>query len=204
MDTIVDAFFPIINYIESESDEIAEFLTDPLATPEERRMKQESLDIKSEKNITGIGAQRDKLDQLELHSTRTDLCLRALPLFRLPTFIASRLPKSFLSPTKKTSRSTMWLGDRSHHTPPRRSSTSFLPEVVNFFDIPTGDRGALLRRITESRKLVTGLSRLLQPKLDAVRGLRKRFQDAHSGLSTSSGHRHDITIYLGDLYGELL
>lgn len=52
------------------------------------------------------------------------------------------------------------------------------------------DSSDLLNRITVSRRLLTGMTRLLQPKAEVVRGLRKR-----------GGEWGEMSIYLGDLQG---
>ncbi|WFD41869.1 hypothetical protein MPSI1_000505 [Malassezia psittaci] len=51
-------------------------------------------------------------------------------------------------------------------------------------------------RLSETREIVTGLFRLLNPKNDVLRGLRKRLSDARSDASDE----HIILLYLDDIF----
>lgn len=65
------------------------------------------------------------------------------------------------------------------------------------------DNRVMLNRITDMRKLVTGLSRLLGPKRDVVRGLRKRTMADNLGMFKNDS-KHDISVYIGDLFGKFI
>lgn len=58
----------------------------------------------------------------------------------------------------------------------------------------------MLRRITETRKITTGLSRLLVPKNDSVRGLQKRLVD----LRGTSISQEEMSIYMGDVQDHIV
>lgn len=62
---------------------------------------------------------------------------------------------------------------------------------------PKFDRLTMLKRITDARKSVTGLSRLLGPKSDVVNGLRKRTMDDKLKMFGTEESTRDI----GDLFG---
>lgn len=70
---------------------------------------------------------------------------------------------------------------------------------------PKIDRAKMLRTIAETRKLITGLSRMLTPKTEVLRGLRKRTKDEGLlGAARSGDSLIDIETYLGDLSGTSL
>lgn len=64
---------------------------------------------------------------------------------------------------------------------------------------PKFDRLTMLKRITDARKSVTGLSRLLGPKSDVVNGLRKRTMDDKLKMFGTEESTRDI----GDLFGHI-
>lgn len=195
MDSIVDTFFPIIDYIESESNEIDAFLADPLSDPRQPTRS----DIKI--------------------STSMDLSPRFLFKIHVPKGLQSRLPfflARHLKDPPKLALPFDSIGDGKHEghsveTENYRANkydASLAPRTLDkksllHVDDKLYNRGKMLKRIADSRKLITGLSRLLIPKQDVVRGLRKRLVEEVLGINRSEpGRRHDINVYLGDLQGE--
>ncbi|PWO00975.1 hypothetical protein FA09DRAFT_291744, partial [Tilletiopsis washingtonensis] len=72
--------------------------------------------------------------------------------------------------------------------------------VTAFLSDNAQGQSKLLRRITDARKLVTGLSRLLAPKNDAVRGLRKRLVE----LRGTGAGASEMSIYMGDVLDHIV
>ena len=174
MDSIVDTFFPLIDFIESESDDVDAFLADPLQDYRKRNR--------------GDNTERElaRADHTQVYD------------FQIPAFIEQHLPlclsrrmKSYLSVSQV----------RAEHTGRPPNPNASLRQKQGAED-GLYNRGKMLKRIAVTRKIITGMSRLLMPKMDVVNGLRKRVRDEIKATSVvEAGQRHDISIYLGDLQG---
>jgi Mg2+ and Co2+ transporter CorA len=191
MDSIVDTFFPLIDFIEAEADDIDEFLANPLqvdesATPVASANTQEGSAFR---NVIRQQWRRFRPAWLQV---RTPQVTQFFGLIKTTAIITQREANFSRMGEKK---------HRPHHSnagPKTLSHKALLGVNSDLYD-----RGKMLTRIAVARKLVMGLSRLLVPKNDVVRGLRKRLRDERSHLiATEPGQRHDIGIYLGDLQGE--
>jgi Mg2+ and Co2+ transporter CorA len=180
MDSIVDNFFPLIEFIETESDDIDEFLANPLSDP----------------RITG----RSTGVMLANSAVNTTAKPRFLTV-QVPAYIASRLPSILQKRLSRRSFDSKVyemqnLGASAPVSKPRGLSSK---KALRGVDDKLYDRGKMLHRIATARKIITAMSRMLGPKMDVVRGLRKRVKQEFVYVP---GHRHDINIYLGDLQGE--
>lgn len=191
MDSIVDTFFPLIEFIEAEADDIDSFLANPL------RVYENASDLSP---AVPAGKGRRYLTALRkyLHNLK-------------PVWLHVRTPQvvQFFGVIKDTAISTQRESDFSHLGEakairrPESAPKTMSRKALRGVNEDLYDRGKMLSRIAVSRKLVMGLSRLLISKSDVVRGLRKRLKDENNRLgSNEPGQRHDIGIYLGDLQGE--
>lgn len=63
------------------------------------------------------------------------------------------------------------------------------------------DRKAMLKHMVGMRRLVTGLNRLLVPKLEVVGRLRKRAADNRSGARLGTDVGEQMATYFGDIQG---
>lgn len=277
MDSIVDSFFPLIDFIEGESNEISAFLSDPLThlpsgrfgykkkraasiTAFDPLRPSDSSDGPYRDEIVGIAVETPSEDakkelDLDLTASRFSAIKVSTRLRRRMTtatsssfssasfgrFVPSvpRLPVSILRllperlavrvRTDRIVEKTMLADDQGIELYPlggetgidmsRLAPTRFRRDSRHPADHAHrgGGRGGasdgskrddrfdnrvMLNRITDMRNLVTGLSRLLGPKRDVVRGLRKRtMADAKMGLFKQDS-KHDISVYIGDLFGE--
>lgn len=235
MDSIVDAFFPLIDFIEAESNEVDTFLSDPLNNVADRGTKKQATTTTSsnavttrksyDPNVVGIvveaqpsvsekaedlsastGSQNSSLKKATVvkHGSRTSSFARAVIL----SAIGKRLlPKSWICSARGTAESMVMVDLSGYMIPQREDSIDhpFLPAIPGKEGIlmgdPKFDRLTMLKRIADARKLVTGLNRLLGPKSDVVKGLRKRTKDENLKMFGTGDSTKDIAIYIGDLFG---
>jgi Mg2+ and Co2+ transporter CorA len=231
MDSVVDAFFPIMDFIEGESNEVDSFLSDPLA-----HHSPANVGSKAAPSGVGVVAGRkvfdenvvsivmDELSKDEKERLSSDVAslssikratvqrrsptsvLRILPFLPLSASILRLLPRSFVKETTRTFKSTMIVDHDGVElctlSEERPIDATLVPDYLKegVFSDTRFDRSIMLKRITDMRKLVTGLNRLLGTKSDVVRGLRKRTMEENLGLFQNDA-KHDIAVYIGDLYG---
>ena len=194
MDSIVDTFFPLIDFIEAEADEIDAFLANPL-------------------RIDDTSAATAPLGTAQGGSKFITIPRQLLLKIR-PSWVQFRVAQftQFFGVIKNTAIVTQREADlsrigqsKSKNHNKSNAPKSLSNKALRGVNEDLYDRGKMLTRIAVSRKLVMGLSRLLVPKSDVVRGLRKRLRDEKNRLgSNEPGQRHDIGIYLGDLQGKSL
>jgi Mg2+ and Co2+ transporter CorA len=169
MDSVVDAFFPLIGYMEEELKLIDGFLADPISA------------ITNTVNHTSKGHRPLDSKLNPLHHLPLAQFWSRFPwlLDWLPAFVW-RESRQFVN-GKGGRVSTATLGKSKNLgkviSASMSSSSPFQPKI-------------LLQRVAQSRKLATVLAKLLLPKRDVVRGMRKR----NLGLG-------EISLYLGDLEG---
>jgi Mg2+ and Co2+ transporter CorA len=238
MDSIVDAFFPLIDFIENESNEVDTFLSDPLNASQPtsvgpkvapsgvgvvagRRVYDEDvigIVIESANNaekqratgsLPDLGSNASiKKATVRRHADTS--VFRFLPFLSLPGSVLRILPQAWVKRTTRTFESTMLVDELGYKLYPLSNGRSPVDSVAGPLRQDEGgaligdtkfDRTIMLKRIADTRKLVTGLSRLLGPKMDVVKGLRKRTKEEQLGLFRGSDAKHDIAIYFGDLYG---
>ncbi|GAA5826946.1 hypothetical protein JCM5353_004775 [Sporobolomyces roseus] len=258
MDSIVDSFFPLINFIEGESNEISAFLSDPLTHLPSGRFGykkktkplvtafEPSLSDNAEQHyndeIIGISVEPpsenlEKELDIDLSTSRfsaikvstrlrrrmtggssTSSFSRFIPTIRLPAAFLRILPErlAIRARTDRIIEKTMLADDQGIEMYPLGGAEtgidmSRLTEQHNHkrprSDVSKRDKRfdnrVMLNRITDMRKLVTGLSRLLGPKRDVVRGLRKRTMADNLGMFKNDS-KHDISVYIGDLFDHTL
>lgn len=200
LDSIVDAFFPLISHIDDEVDEIDTLVIDPSNILKKERHEPEHLPLEA-LNITS-----DKVEVFELEEKDEQ---KRLPMKakkkkkRRP--ISKRIRRGWRRLRKAVSRRhshfELWL-DQSRfgialnatfhrlrkifgvrHSNRSDQSTAFQPIF---------DRTLLLHRMTEMRRLVTGLTRLLGAKHQVVTRLRKR----------AGSRGGEVGVYISDVQGE--
>ena len=177
MDSIVDTFFPLIDFIESESDDIDAFLSDPLR------------DFRKHINPSKISVNE---------ATNIDNKARHKP--RFTAFLNRHVSPSII--LQINAIIPVFPSEKNDINKPSATTTLAL-QARRRMDDKLYDRGKMLKRIAITRKVITGISRLLLPKMDVMNGLRKRFRHELKAISVvEAGQRHDISIYLGDLQGK--
>ena len=239
MDSIVDAFFPLIEYVEAEANEVATFLADPLnldvanANEQQKSLPPSHVDaIKPpatyDTDITGIAVDEfsstskkdsqeslaelsnDKIRRFKKFKMATikrssvASVLRVFPVLTISPLLSKILPPSWTKPARVTLESTMLVDAKGFKTAITLPVEGIDVEVRNDSAAldPKINRAAMLKKIADTRKLVTGLSRLMGPKADVVRGLRKRAKNDLTIKSVDAAY--DISIYIGDLLGQWL
>ncbi|GAA6032963.1 hypothetical protein JCM8097_000070 [Rhodosporidiobolus ruineniae] len=143
MDSVVDAFFPLVTHIEREATKVDAQLSDPFSTIASRVSRPFAL---AHRFAAGLA-----------------------------TFFSAQLVKTNLAASTLS-------GDLIGST---RSS-----------------RISYLRRLTSLRQLVAGSTRLLAPKVDVVRNLRKRAVDGSPVFRSSS--EHEFVFHLEDLLDHIV
>ncbi|BGP25859.1 Mg2+ transporter protein, CorA-like/Zinc transport protein ZntB [Rhodotorula toruloides] len=233
MDSMVDAFFPLMDFIEGESNEVDAYLADPrdqhsvnpklapsgVGVVGGRKIFDESV----VSIVVGEPSEGDK-DKLDSDASIVSIkratvvrrapitVLRFLPIVPLPGGLQRILPRTWVRQTTRKFASTMLVdhdGIELHTLSKQRPvDVGVVPPHMSVSDdrlVSSGkfDRAVMLKRITDMRRLVVGLSRLLGPKTDVVRGLRKRTMEENLGLFKGDV-KHDIAVYLGDLQDHIV
>ncbi|GAA5921222.1 hypothetical protein JCM1841_001639 [Sporobolomyces salmonicolor] len=240
MDSIVDAFFPLINFIEGESDEVSIFIADSLAQPgipaksnvapfgtgDARPHKIFEEDIVSisvetpgseeEKEKFAIDMSSSSLRRATVRRRRPTACLRSFTSFRIPTPVLRLLPQRWLPQKNEIVEMSVLVdenGRQLHGLPSDMSAPAHLDvthvslalarHARGTFGVTKFDKMVMLHRIANVRKLQTGLSRLLGPKIPLVKGLRKRTMEENLGLFKHDA-KHDIAVYITDLLDHIV
>lgn len=246
MDSVVDAFFPIMDFVDYEANELDVFSVGPNeATTEENAdgasppAKPKSMSGKSGgyKHYDGsvVGIQVDspseqdleKLSRMPTNSTiKRATVERVVPVnvlrgalsIPISATVAKLLPRRLLTRALKPFRTKVLVDEHGIELqtltpPPPRPNRGLVPDGVSvsaaakhtldaiMLGKTPRERAAMLQRITQMRRIVTGLNRLLGPKTDVVRGLRKRVLEEDAALFRGD-FKHDIAVYIGDLQGE--
>ena len=194
MDSIVDTFFPLIDFIEAESDDIDTFLANPLSAIHSAGRSSNTASDRAVQQVKNVSP----LHIFKIHFptiVKTPSLMQFYGSVR-SVAVASDREAQF----SKIGRSAKAQHDQVSSLAPRTMGKKAIKGV----DDKLFERSKMLKRIANSRKLIQGLSRLLTPKTDVVRGLRKRIKEESIMLGYAvPGQRHDIGIYLGDLQGTL-
>lgn len=194
MDSIVDGFFPIINSIEQEVDDIDSIVADidaprPTTSPAEPpKGSPPELPSPSEK-LGGDSNNGSPTVRATSPDPEKDISPKAEPAairFKDPFY------HSYTSSVSRNVKAALHLFRRhilrQRHDSPGASS-----------------RGALLLRMAASRRLVTALTRILTPKSEVVTQMRKRLTMSGGviGPSKAVGSSGlELDIYFGDVQGE--
>lgn len=212
MDSIVDTFFPLIGHIDHEVDEIDSLVIDPATRPRKAAKPQQGLavaDFKATLNeLNGIELsdrsspprsdekdekawyeKRDKATSWSpvvglgkrakaFHKDRMDVIRLRYRLWRRQTAAGAMLRM----PGQAMQRLGIFLGLNLFRRKNPNRDAAFRPVF---------DRSLMLRRITEMRRLTTGLTRLLGSKYQVVTRLKKRAAEQNG----------EVGAYIGDVQG---
>lgn len=222
LDSIVDAFFPLIRYVDGEVDEIDSLTIDPSVDPrsnlrsarrgsDKNGEKDSTSDLHSGEKEQAQGSPNDSpsLDQRydEKPHTHSPDSQTPSPLLRARARVRSTSMRSL---GHKLSSCIPYINISIN---PRLSIPSLYTEVPRgliylklfFLPItsavrqyprpiePVFDRTIMLRRIVELRRIVTGMTRLLGAKNVVVGRLRKQLAESGKGA---------VEAYVGDVEGE--
>jgi Mg2+ and Co2+ transporter CorA len=200
-DSIVDAFFPLLSFLETEIEDIEMLTSAPLSQSRHKTKKSTIVGLEG----GGSKAKDRSLPIAYLHEKEERLAFRPLPQIALPDMAVYVLPPVFL-----TRRWCVKRKAASDDNAPPPLPRSFIQRVFGinkkrsrttaFISNTARDQSTMLRRIADTHKIVTGLSRLLTPKNDSVRGLRKRLVD----LRGPSMSMTEMTIYMGDVHDHIV
>jgi magnesium transporter len=201
LDSIVDAFFPLISHIDDEVDEIDTLVIDPSNTSKKEKPKPEHLPLEA------LNVNSGKVEVIELQE-KEDVT-GGFPKPKLKKKKRRPLSKRIRRGWKQLRRGTsrrharlqLWF-DQSHLGMATNAAILYLRRTFggrhsNRLDSSTAfqpifDRTYLLHRMTEMRRLVTGLTRLLGAKHQVVTRLRKR-------AALGGG---EVGVYISDVQGK--
>ncbi|WWC69892.1 uncharacterized protein I206_103835 [Kwoniella pini CBS 10737] len=197
IDSIVDAFFPLIRYVDGEVDDIDSLTIDPTTDPKKTTAVLESepiplLDGNTSWNEFDLNEKREP-------SGRSN---------EKPSLLPHMWKQPLATKSKHNIRHTI----RSKLRLPKMHMTVPLPLVYfRLFFLPTSsavrrkhenvseavfDRSTMLKRITDMRRLVTGLTRLLGAKGAVIGRLRKRAREDGTTMEAYIGDVEDHILLL--------
>ncbi len=217
LDSIVDAFFPLVGYIDEEVDVIDSLVADPAVDP--RRSPQ--LPTEAQRLAAQYLAEMPKDEEhIEMQDKKIGLYGSPESSSRgsssdLKREKAAAMQQALAAPFKPARRWYRRQGMAFQHKwhrvslLMRTSSPAFytgyaLRRAGAFFGIygrkrrlrdmpePVFDRSQMLRKMTEMRRLVNGLTRLLGFKHQVVSRLKKR----------AGNEGGEVGAYIGDVHGE--
>lgn len=232
MDSIVDSFFPLIDFIEEEADDIesqivqhdalvessaddvlggsssAESATPPVYSPtpsDDAKLARQKLGLDSDSDVQilemqtferepktgailpvgggGVASPTTSSSEFPLPSI-TKLVLRRVQIFGRACAIRILLILS-LHPSQRRAR---------------RQRRGELDPHLRYKRQHAFNRVEMLKRMTATRRLVTGLSRLLIPKSEVVGRLKRRAEEVSGGNWGVVGG--EMVTYIGDVQGE--
>lgn len=209
MDSIVDTFFPLIGHIDDEVDEIDSLVIDPATKPRKAEKPRPGL---VEADLKATLAQKDGIELSDRSSPpasnekawyqKTEKSRTWKPLARLSRKIKN-FPGSHIAAWRLRYR--LWRRETKLGAMLRMPAQA-AHNVVLFLGLnqfsrknpnrdaafrPVFDRSLMLRRITELRRLTTGLTRLLGSKYQVVTRLKKRAAEENG----------EVGAYIGDVQG---
>lgn len=199
LDSIVDAFFPMIRYVDNEVEDIDRLTIDPYVDSQPSRPITQSPSSSDTSiaadppNGSGPGQQIEMSEKISLDSTGAKIWRHPSPPLQHPN-----LPRRIINQFKTFVQ--------AHHLHVHVRVPRFLIYIKLFWQPlanghntrPHTDRPhafgryEMIKRITDTRKLVTGLSRLLHGKHAVVGRMRKRAK-----ILDFEG----VEAYIGDLEG---
>ncbi|WWC89067.1 uncharacterized protein L201_003985 [Kwoniella dendrophila CBS 6074] len=205
IDSIVDAFFPLIRYVDGEVDDIDSLTIDPTTDPKKTTAVLESQPIPSPEetwndfdlmNEKSIVIKKNEKPSLLPHMWKQPLTSTTKSRYNVRRTLRDKL--KVLSPFRL-------LGFDIRFTIPRPLiyfKLFFLPTssgIRRKHEQVSGnvfDRSTMLKRITDMRRLVTGLSRLLGAKGAVIGRLRKRARDQGQTMEAYIGDVEDHILLL--------
>lgn len=185
LDSVVDSFFPQVEFVEAEVGDIE------VETSEEKVMSG-LIDEASHKlrGLSGLSqnGQAMPLPGMLGEGSRSLLVLRVAPCVPLPARFARMLPKLLV----KERLSAVHAGEKQRFWRKGHARREAQARIRN---VSAEQQTAMLRRISDIRKIVHGLSRLLLPKNDTIRGVRKRL----TGLRSLTPAGEEVSVHMGDV-----
>uniref|UniRef100_V5GV66 Uncharacterized protein n=1 Tax=Kalmanozyma brasiliensis (strain GHG001) TaxID=1365824 RepID=V5GV66_KALBG len=237
-DSVVDAFFPLISFVQSEVVEVEDLASVPVSSSTSRKKKTSfapkqrrqrallgsnpqgrliSVEPVSAMSSPTVSEVEKRTPMLEVRRLKTIRALRPLPILPLGDGILNRLPDFLVKQKQKVtiSRLPEWEFKDTLEAEMRRTAAEIDEASNSVFDTQAAaDQSIMLHRIADTRKIVTGLSRLLGPKNDAVKGLRKRLADMQQlqrreealigGNSRSTLARTEVSMYMSDVHDHII
>lgn len=198
IDSIVDAFFPLIRFVDGEVDDIDSLTVDPSTDPKALRpqpavaaMPQSTSDPDLANDSPPLPPTENS-DSIELYEKGAIVILPPRP-----------------PPTHHLQRGWRAIQRARARLPSLRLPAQLI--YIKLFVFPTASvvnkyrdhpdnqvmgRMQMIRHITHMRKLVTGMTRLLGTKHSVVGEMRKRVADRGSGQG--------VDVYIGDVEGKLV
>lgn len=228
IDSIVDAFFPLIRFVDGEVDDIDSLTVDPSVDPKSPshslKITEEQVERDSRNDVEGRDGEKHLSlpssnynsppmngmaeDEEKRQSTNGALSKQLYPpqsgkLSKFKLHHKFKIPHFSSLPTALTSR--FQYGQKKSYSNLQPFRIFHYLIYIRLFFLPVSsankirrkppkqkdDRKFMLRRITDTRKLVTGLTRLLGTKNQVVSRLRKRAKEG----------RNHVEVYIGDVEG---
>lgn len=197
LDSIVDAFFPLTGYVDGAVDDMDSLTIDPTRDP-----RKEEVICRIDESPTDEPYGTADVKEGEWIELETRGAVRRRPSKPVTTSKLKRTLQQVMQPHS--------LNANNAHTPFRLALlylklfflpiTTARPKRHETVQPDVYDRSTMLRSITNMRRLVTGLSRLLGGKNMVVASLLKRASDnARLGLASS-----DHEAYLSDVHDHIL
>ena len=210
MDSVVDTFFPLIGHIDDEVDEIDSLVIDPATKPRKAERARPGLveaDLKatlaqsngielSDRSSPPASNEKTWYQKKEKSRTWKPLAelTRTIKTFPGQHFAAwrlryrlwrreTKLGAMLRMPSQAMHNLVLFLGLNHFRRKNPNRDAAFRPVF---------DRSLMLRRITELRRLTTGLTRLLGSKYQVVTRLKKRAAEENG----------EVGAYIGDVQGE--
>jgi magnesium transporter len=212
MDSIVDTFFPLIGHIDHEVDEIDSLVIDPATKPRRATVsrpglvaadlqatlrEQNGIELSDRSSAPHSEGKHEKAWYAQEKPSSSRNPIVGLPR-KTKTFCRDRLETMRLQyrfwkrqtaagiilriPGQALHSLSLFLGLNHFQRKNQNRDAAFRPVF---------DRSLMLRRITEMRRLTTGLTRLLGSKYQVVTRLKKRAAEENG----------DVGAYIGDVQG---
>lgn len=207
VDSIVDTIFPLLTRVETLIQAFEEATAgpiDPSAQPSDNNFAQ------GIKGVSTLEHGRGSVGDLPLYAPlvrqmRLVYSLRKVSI-PLPQWLAQRLPVSCVQQAYRMRRPPGKLAQLGWWG--RRASGAIEADGDERVSQKRGKKefqtaqaaSALLRGMTDVRRTLLGLMRLMVPKNDALRTLRNRIDDTRA----SSVARIEVAMYLGDVHDHVL
>lgn len=200
LDSIVDAFFPLLDFVEIEVKEVEGECGDP-TDPTNKKDQVPVDEIRAISYSARNGNDDLPFTVIQTRRTKLRYAIRGLSIIHVPLWLAERLPRNMLEQqyeTKIKTETSASLLDRVRYG--RRSNDKTFETPDAFKTRMAMEQSSLLKRITQTRKIANGMHRLLVSKNDAVHGLRKRLVE----LRRPSMARTEVSIYMGDVHDHII
>ncbi|KAJ9107477.1 hypothetical protein QFC21_000930 [Naganishia friedmannii] len=217
LDSIVDAFFPLISHIDDEVDEIDTLVIDPsnIAIKEKAKAEHlplEALNMASDKTEVFELQEKINMDEKSVAAKPKKKKKKRRPLSKRIRRGWKHLRRAIVA---RHGRWQVWL-NQSKVGEAMNVAFQYLRKASGMRRAhranqsaafqPVFDRTSLLQRMTEMRRLVTGLTRLLGAKHQVIKRLRKRaaIKGGEVGVYISDVQDHIIMLQTSLLHYEYI